>query len=125
MTTQRPYRARRVDTNELVYGWKFVCKGDDRTYIISADYSAQELSYTPALFDHKIAWHEVHPDSVSQSTGRKDKHGVDAYGGDRVKSKHYGAGEIIWAGDGWVVQAEDMKFALHYEFEISNEGEQK
>lgn len=78
-----PYRARRVDTNELVYGGAFEHKG--KTYIIPAGIRILPLGYTlgPPSLDGFV---EVHPDSVFQSTGRKDKHGVEIYGGMSLKS---------------------------------------
>lgn len=85
----RQYRGKRSDNDEWVYGWRFVCKHGKQEYIISDNYSAQELSYTPALLDNKIAWHEVIPESVGQSTGLKDK----------KRTKEYPDGVEIYEGD--------------------------
>ncbi len=61
----------------------------------------------------------VIPSSVGQSTGWKDVRGTESYHHDIVKSKHYGRGEIVWAGQGWVVADEaGTRHSLSYEFTI-------
>lgn len=113
-----PYRARQINDNEWVYGG--LVEKNGRAWIVALHETPKAIKCGGFLL---CVAYEVSPSSVSQSTGRKDKHGKEAYGGDRVRSSHYGKGQILWAGDGWCVQAEDMKFALHYEFEIIPEGD--
>ena len=72
MTTQQPYRGIDIKTEEWVYGWKCVWQGI--TLIFDSPYN---LLHNPV---------EVHPDSVSQSTGKEDRHGVEIYGGMSLRS---------------------------------------
>lgn len=76
------FRGKRIDNGKWEIGNLFFNKYNKKCYIVSPEYSAQELAYNAALFDKKIAWHQVHPDSVGMWTGLKDKKGVEIYGGD-------------------------------------------
>lgn len=76
----RPYRARRKDNNEWVYGWYI--KTDFADYIVPAEY----------VVNWKV-FIEVHPASVAQSTGKHDKNGDEIFEGDRDKDK----GIVKWS----------------------------
>ncbi len=103
MSEQRMYRGKTED-GKWVYGW-YVEVG--RPYI---------LPEGKALNTDFV---EVIPSSVGQSTGWKDVRGTESYHHDIVKSKHYGRGEIVWAGQGWGVADEAGTFySLSYEFTI-------
>ncbi len=69
---QRPYRGKSIKTGKWVYGW----------YV-------EALKNTPCIVgqydDNHYGYQEVHPASVSQSTGIKDKHGEEIYGGMNVR----------------------------------------
>lgn len=80
----RQYRGKSIKTGEWVYGWLFKYKYCDKIYIVLNEYSADELQHSPRLFN-KFAWHEVHPASVGQSIGMKDKKDVEIYKGDIVR----------------------------------------
>lgn len=86
------------------------------------------LSYNFKTNEHEIvnsqgAW-PVIEESIGQSTGRQSISGIDAYDGDKVKSKNYdGVGTICWHGNGWAVQVEgdSLLYSLNYPFEIHPE----
>ncbi len=63
----RQYRGIRIDTNEWVYGWYF------------------ETGLGVPMITKDGFSHEVHPDTVGQSAGIKDKNGVEIYFGCQVK----------------------------------------
>ncbi len=69
----RNYKGKRVDNGELVHGWYMEHPfKDDPTKPLSVIVQ-DEIPY------------EVIPESVGQSTGRKDKTETEAFGGDIVK----------------------------------------
>ena len=67
----RNYRARRIDNNEWVYGYLF--ESWEQTYILWGT-----INGIPCMT-------EVHPSTVSQSTGKLDKNGDELFGGDKVR----------------------------------------
>ena len=67
------YRGQRVDNGKWVYGYYY--KSPRGTYILKGLYEPKDI-LTPA---------EVHPSSIGQRVGRKDKNGVEAYSKDIVK----------------------------------------
>ena len=64
----RPYRGIPIGGTEFVYGWLFIPTGSIRTYIITGHLE----SNIPVI--KRV---EVIPETVGQSTGLKDKNGVD------------------------------------------------
>ena len=97
----------------MIYGDKFEIDG--KVYIVSDTATVEDVDGEQMLF----GFTEVIPSSVAQSTGWKDVRGTESYHHDIVKSKHYGKGEIVWAGQGWVVADEAGTFySLSYEFTI-------
>lgn len=81
----RQFRGKSIATGEWVEGCRFGYKHDSKVYIVLNEYSADELRQDPKLFYEGFAWHQVDPATVGQSTGRKDKNGVEIYGKDRVE----------------------------------------
>lgn len=146
MAKQRPYRARRVDTKgeiaqevkqdnsvgdkPFVYGDKATVGG--RVFIIPAD--AEVDSHAHEDDEYIIGIIEVHPDSVSQSTGRQDKHGVEIYGGDTCKfispiqRQDLSPAVVEWSDEGcyWKLQGK-LPLLLHraIDIEIITEGDKK
>lgn len=76
-TEMRPYRGKRIDNREWVYGWyvKLHCCSDGKSYFIHI---------IDGGFDDDDR-HEVHPDSVGQQTGVQDKNKKEIYVGDLVR----------------------------------------
>lgn len=89
----RPYRAKRKDNKEWVYGW--YCKVENEHFIIPSYARAfQEEgddSSQCVIVLHSLV--EVDPATVSQSTGLCDKHGKEDYVGDIWEVEYYGNGK--------------------------------
>ncbi len=110
MSEQKPYRGKPVIGGPVVHGWYWYNDATGKHYI-------RQTNFQPAEFDYTDF--EVIPSSVGQSTGWKDVRGTESYHHDIVKSKHYGRGEIVWAGQGWGVADEaGTHHSLSYEFTI-------
>ena len=87
MADQRKYRGKRVDNGKWAVGWYFVLNGKPYIY--------RNLSYPNKDVLRNSC--EVHPASVSQSTGIKDKHGEEIYGGMNVRFEGH-VGEFFEGG---------------------------
>ena len=96
--SQRPYRGRRLDTNEWVYGYL------RRTPRIAAEIYSRDLGGT----------FEVHLDTVSQYL-RKDKNGEDIYSNMPIRycDKDYPKG-FVWDESGLRWTINDGFFHTHY-----------
>ena len=93
------YRGTRVDDGEWVKGYH--CVVEEKHYIIPVD---AKLDYDEAFNEYTLldALIEVIPESVGQSTGLKDKAGVEIWKDDLIKA----VDEILrvaWHFNRWVM----------------------
>jgi len=75
----RPYRGRRLDNGEWVYGGLIKPLNSPRRYIGYIELMDEGGEVVIVHYD------EVDPATVGQSTGLKDKNGKEMYADDRVK----------------------------------------
>ena len=119
MADQHNYRGKRVDNGKWAVGWYFVLNGKPYIY--------RNLSYPNKDVLRNSC--EVHPESVSDSTGRKDKHGHEIYGGMKLRSDTKRELVVRWSDMKCAFVADDgdhETFLAHWNtesFAIIPEGE--
>jgi len=103
----RNYRGKRIDDGEWVYGDKL--EVEESVYIIpdNAYISCDEYGN-----DKLVGFIEVVPETVGRSPGRKDKDGVDIYGGDIME----------YVGKACPECGQKYKYPGHKLYEIKDKG---
>ncbi len=99
MSEQRMYRGNRVDSKGWAYGYYAVIVVDSIVYcyIIPATATGTINQGTGQKAIEGMI--EVIATSVRQSTGRKDKKGVEIYGGDKIRPWEEDDGILVVAWD--------------------------
>ncbi len=93
MSSPGECRALRVDNKKWAKGWYFYQSG--KSYILEPCGPAKMPDYQ-LCFIGKDSIIEVIPETVGQSTGLKDKNGVDGYFGDIAKHTDGYCGVLKW-----------------------------
>jgi uncharacterized phage protein (TIGR01671 family) len=108
MNEQRQFRGKRKDNGEWVYGW--YCEVEEKHFIIPFDATNHNQDTEIMGFD------EVIPSSVGQSTGPKDKNGVEIFEGDicMIERKYGEEPEDLFPPTKSVV--ENLGWAVEYKF---------
>lgn len=102
----RKYRGINKDTKQWVYGWYI--KTHFAHYIVPKDYTVNWKVFI-----------EVIPETVSQATGRKDKKGVEIYGGDKWKRGDFVA-IIVFKDSQWKFETAPESKYIQYPYFHSN-----
>lgn len=92
MNKSRLFRGKSKETGKWVVGWHVFANSCD--YILE-EYDACGFNGCQWSEEWYEEWTEVHPETVGQSTGRKDKNGVERYEGN-LESHEGDMYEIVW-----------------------------
>jgi len=126
----RPYRGQRIDNGEWVNGFHLFIDGQHYIYAPIEGFCSYNFNGEDREFIFADNFIEVHPKTVGQSIGLKDKNDKDGWKADIVKGIHKTTseeitGEIVWDDRFylWGVQLEDWTMPFKclidcYDFEI-------
>lgn len=107
--TQRPYRGKRIDNGEWVYGClvnNLFFKADTKEpipYIINPD----EYPEYDSFADMEDLAIQVDPDTVGQYIGTNDKQGTKIFEGDILEAPYmskYAIGVVYWNKNHWAIR---------------------
>jgi len=109
----RPYRGKRIDNGEWVYGWYFEVGKDSfilnnpcfrcvHLDIINDGGPAVNQPLMPVLSEENFV--KVDPKTVGQQTGLKNKNGKEGYQDDIALCSDGEYGLIVWKNAGWYLK---------------------